>query len=680
MYNPYDPFTVANTLKDIKDPNQIKQFANSVKDRPNGAILAALALNELTSRTQQAQPQMPEGTVIDKALGEAAQQAYAGTNQVETVTHDNSNPQLKALAAQKKAGLAGGGAVLPENVGIGALPERSMVNMADGGIIGFAGGGETPEDIRRIIIEAARRNGIPEDLALRMAGVESSNKAGIVNPRSGATGLFQFLPSTWADMGGDPTKITDPYTNADFGARYIRQNTDKLRKQLGRDPSYAEVYGAHHFGPGVVPMLTADPNLPIDKGLALFESEPRVRDILAKNPHLQDKTVGQVMEYLGAKTAPNKTVMTQDALAEAAARARGVPSVTQSAPVQFGAQSPTELARAKAAATAAKVSREKEAKTPNQILDYSSLEQAPAEMDIPFDMNRELENGVPVEPPPPRPSVADTIRGLYNNPYDAEMKAALDAKRALISDYKTLFDKSYADEQARMARSEAKNADARRLNEAAAWAKAAQAAMTGRQTGAQAFVNALTGGLGAYAAGEEKISTREEEAAAKAAAARLTGMKTGLELSLSGHDVGMEHTKYMRERDEKIASALAKFQLGEMSSSDQTKLFAALDPTGKGDIAAGFKNYAKLMNKKSPIEVTQMHSYIMELQKELAKAEGEVSNRTGAGKARIDALRAQIQTLQKDLADIGGAALLGSTNASAAPNRNVVQWSDFTKG
>jgi hypothetical protein len=165
------------------------------------------------------------------------------------------------------------------------------------------------DSVKSIISGAAQKYGVPADLLHGIAGAESSfdpnagNKTG-----SSAKGLFQAIDSTWQGMGGRPGDQFDPVKNADFGARYTKQNISDLRNKLGRDPSYGEVYAAHHFGPGVANMINrSSPNAPIESGLSTFNNQKQVSKIMAQNPSLRGKTVGQVMDSLQQKVG-NKIV------------------------------------------------------------------------------------------------------------------------------------------------------------------------------------------------------------------------------------------------------------------------------------------------------------------------------------------------------------------------------------
>lgn len=74
------------------------------------------------------------------------------------------------------------------------------------------------------IREEAVKAGIPPEFALAVAEQESDFNPGAINPKSSATGVFQFLPSTAKTRGFDPT---DPVANIQHGVRYLRELLDK---------------------------------------------------------------------------------------------------------------------------------------------------------------------------------------------------------------------------------------------------------------------------------------------------------------------------------------------------------------------------------------------------------------------------------------------------------------------
>ena len=96
-------------------------------------------------------------------------------------------------------------------------------------------------DYRALTIEAARRYGVPEDIALRLVGQESGFNPTALSPK-GALGLGQLMPGTAAELGVDPS---DPVQNIDGSMRYFKQQLDTF----GSVPLALAAYNA---GPGAV--------------------------------------------------------------------------------------------------------------------------------------------------------------------------------------------------------------------------------------------------------------------------------------------------------------------------------------------------------------------------------------------------------------------------------------------
>jgi len=88
---------------------------------------------------------------------------------------------------------------------------------------------------------AARRNGIPENLFLRLVQQESGWRADAVSHK-GAIGLAQLMPRTARLLGVDPR---DPHQNLEGGARY-------LAAQYRKFGSWRLALAAYNAGPGAV--------------------------------------------------------------------------------------------------------------------------------------------------------------------------------------------------------------------------------------------------------------------------------------------------------------------------------------------------------------------------------------------------------------------------------------------
>ena len=89
--------------------------------------------------------------------------------------------------------------------------------------------------------DAARRNGVPEDLFLRLVQQESGWKA-TARSHKGAIGLAQLMPGTAQVLRVNPY---DPYENLDGGARYLAQ-------QYRTFGSWRLALAAYNAGPGAV--------------------------------------------------------------------------------------------------------------------------------------------------------------------------------------------------------------------------------------------------------------------------------------------------------------------------------------------------------------------------------------------------------------------------------------------
>lgn len=181
--------------------------------------------------------------------------------------------QLQGLPAQ----LMSAGSSVPPPMPPGAaqaLTNPALNNPATGGIQqpqvrstetppsaihGRAGEMESrgmPGDIRSAISDAAQKYGQDPATLMKIAMIESSGNPNAHN-KSGAAGLFQFMPGTAKEYG-----LTDPYdpiASADAGARLMRDNRQQLVNTLGREPTPGELYLAHQQGSGGASQLLSNP-------------------------------------------------------------------------------------------------------------------------------------------------------------------------------------------------------------------------------------------------------------------------------------------------------------------------------------------------------------------------------------------------------------------------------------
>lgn len=138
-------------------------------------------------------------------------------------------------------------------------------------------------------------------------GAESGGNPNAVNPRSSASGLGQFIDSTWLDTirqarpdlaaGKSDAELlalkTDPGLSREMTDFYAARNGETLAK-AGHPVTPGTQYLAHFAGPqGAVSVLNADPSAPVASvmGAAAMKA----------NPFLQGMTVGDLRAWADRK-------------------------------------------------------------------------------------------------------------------------------------------------------------------------------------------------------------------------------------------------------------------------------------------------------------------------------------------------------------------------------------------
>lgn len=104
------------------------------------------------------------------------------------------------------------------------------------------------------------REKLPQGYLSRVWQIESRSGQDTYNPKSGAAGDFQFIPST--AKAYNLANPYDFYQSADAAARFARDNANVLRNKIGRDPSAGELYLAHQQGAGGATKLLTNPDAP----------------------------------------------------------------------------------------------------------------------------------------------------------------------------------------------------------------------------------------------------------------------------------------------------------------------------------------------------------------------------------------------------------------------------------
>lgn len=153
-----------------------------------------------------------------------------------------------------------------------------------------------PVNYREAILESSARHGVDPLLVCAIISCESGWDAQ-AQSAAGAVGLMQLMPSTSQELadyglvdvwGYDPTQLTDPATNIEYGCAYVAQ----LQSQLG---STDEVIAAYNAGPGsVVSWLSGGGQ--IAEVIAFPETAlylERVRDSYDRYQQLYDETLSE---------------------------------------------------------------------------------------------------------------------------------------------------------------------------------------------------------------------------------------------------------------------------------------------------------------------------------------------------------------------------------------------------
>lgn len=173
------------------------------------------------------------------------------------------------------------------------------------------------------LAEASRRTGVSFEALFHTARLESGFNPDARARTSSATGLFQFLDSTWLDTlakhgarhGLAPMSRQealglrrDPYAASLMAAHHMADNAAVLATRTGREPGVVELYLAHFLGAsGAADFLeqhAATPNLPAAQlnpaaaraNRSIFYADGRARSL--------DEVYALFARKLGAETGP----------------------------------------------------------------------------------------------------------------------------------------------------------------------------------------------------------------------------------------------------------------------------------------------------------------------------------------------------------------------------------------
>lgn len=134
---------------------------------------------------------------------------------------------------------------------------------------------------------------------LAVMKMESSLDPNNKSTESSAAGLSGFIDTTRAQYGLPKDATLEQEVQA-LNA-LTNDNRKALTNSLGRKPTDAELYIAHHFGAtGAKRLLSADPNTPIQNAVS--------PEAMKQNPYLRGKTVGQVIDLNSKKFVSHEVI------------------------------------------------------------------------------------------------------------------------------------------------------------------------------------------------------------------------------------------------------------------------------------------------------------------------------------------------------------------------------------
>lgn len=187
-----------------------------------------------------------------------------------------------------------------------------------------------PQGIINAIKTASAKTGVSFTYLMEKAAAESNFKADAKAKTSSATGLFQFIESTWMDMvkthgakhGIDTSQSKssllnlrkDPEVASLMAAEFAEGNKSYLEKTIGGDIGNTELYFAHFMGAGgASAFLSQLKKNPLSIAADIFPKEASTnRSVFYDRQTGAPKTLQQVYDFFDKKFSSDTTVASLD--------------------------------------------------------------------------------------------------------------------------------------------------------------------------------------------------------------------------------------------------------------------------------------------------------------------------------------------------------------------------------
>jgi hypothetical protein len=219
-------FGEINAIRALATKYSKQQLANLVQTgqiEPQKAVMAGMMIDRIAKSAMTP----PQTTVAQDVLGGQPAPGQMPPDQMAQGQPPQMPPQMAA-----HGGLMG---MMPHSDGMTAL-HSGLHDMAGGGIVAFADGGDVPR--------FAERGYVDPDMFKSVIAAESRGNPNAVSPK-GARGLAQLMPGTARDPGYGVEGVKDdsPKENVRVGKDYL----NALLKKYG-NMDYA--LAAYNWGPG----------------------------------------------------------------------------------------------------------------------------------------------------------------------------------------------------------------------------------------------------------------------------------------------------------------------------------------------------------------------------------------------------------------------------------------------